>query len=371
MDFRIAIQFICILFQCVHLHLCCNLSELEFDLKPKNLSLAVTNKEAFLMWECNVSRENSRNMFYHFYLKSQELEEFLTNENVCEGQAVLHLPDYTSSEVCVMLVPAFNNDSEECESASKIIICAMPGTIDINIQCVVYNISSMTCTWTYSENATYSTEHMLTLQQGATTVNCKQYVNDIKMRTGNCTFHDLNIDYFTSVTILLNRKGSEEYAIKDWFKPAEKEILNPPTNDTLRHSEETVILSWESPRTNYPVPRSCFHYQIEKNKVLISDVRSPQSMSNIEKKCLIRIRAKGDHTCGLSTSWGQWSEEISCDAPQNQLAKPELTLFILLGLSGFIMLLTIIISIYYKRIFNAFCPRIPQPKNYLNEAQDL
>ncbi|XP_077155578.1 granulocyte-macrophage colony-stimulating factor receptor subunit alpha-like isoform X1 [Ranitomeya variabilis] len=369
MDFRNTIQFICILCQCVHLHLCCNLSELGFDLVPKNLSLAVTYKDAFLTWECNVSRGNSHNMFYHFYLKSEELE-FLTNENICEGQAVLHLPDYTSSEVCVMVVPTFNN--EVCESASEIITCGKPGTIDMNIQCIVYNISSMTCTWTYSENATYSPEHTLSLQQDATTVNCEQYINDVKMRRGNCTFHDLNIDYFKLVTIFLHRKGSEEYVIKDRFKPAEKEILSPPTNVTVRHSEENLILSWEPPRTNYPpVPRSCFQYQIEKNKELISDVRNPQSMSNFEKKCLIRIRAKGDHTCGLNTSWGQWGEETSCDATQKEPSKSELTLFIILGLSGFIILLTIIISIYYKRILNNCFPRIPEPKNYLNEAHGL
>ncbi|XP_073523466.1 interleukin-5 receptor subunit alpha-like isoform X2 [Phyllobates terribilis] len=345
MDFRITIQFICILCQCAHLHLCCNLAELEYDLEPENLSLTVTNNEAFLTWSSNISRENSHDLFYKFYLESQE-SIFLTNVNVYEGNAVLRLPDYTSSEVCVKVVTAVNG--EECKNTSEI-KCVIPETMDINIQCVVYNIFSMTCTWTYSENATYSTENTLSLWQDTTNINCEQYVNDVKMRRGKCTFHDLNIDYFKDVTIFLNRKGSEGYVIKDCFKPVEKEILNPPTNVTVRHSEENVILSWKSPRTNYPVSRSCFQYQIEKNKELISNVRNPQSLSNFEKKCLIRIRAKGDHNCGLNTNWGQWGEEISCDAPKKQPGKPERILIILLGLSGFIILLTIIIGILYKR----------------------
>ncbi|KAM4044826.1 interleukin-5 receptor subunit alpha-like isoform 2-T2 [Anomaloglossus baeobatrachus] len=385
MDFRISIQFICILLQSVRLHLCCNLAdgqiqlitqsflrslnsvvELEDDLEPKNLSMTITHKEAILTWSYNVSKEHSSNMFYHFYLKGEELV-FLKNEKVSEGKTVLHLLEYTNGDVCIKVVPFLNDD--ECQSASEIIICANPGTIDVNIQCVVYNISSMTCTWTYSENASYNTEHTLSLQQDTTTIDCKQYINDGKMKMGNCTFHDLNINYFKEVTVFLNRKGSDEYVIKDWFIPAEKEILNPPTNVTVRHDEENVILSWNSPDTKYLVTESCFEYQIEKNKELMSNVRNPQSMSNFDKKCLIRIRAKGEHSCGLNTNWGQWSEEISCDAPQKQSAKSELIWIILLGLSVFIIVLTIIISMQYKRISNSFFPRIPQPINYMDEAQ--
>ncbi|CAJ0929308.1 unnamed protein product [Ranitomeya imitator] len=54
-------------------------------------------------------------------------------------------------------------------------------------------------------------------------------------------------------------------------------------------------------------------------------------------------------TVSTCTIHQRLNEKGLYDASQKEPAKSELTLFIVLGLSGFIILLTIIISIYYKR----------------------
>ncbi|XP_044139951.1 interleukin-5 receptor subunit alpha-like isoform X1 [Bufo gargarizans] len=363
---HISMAFIWILWHCFRSHWCCKFPGLEYNL-VKNLSLSIRNKEGFLTWDCDIPMENVSNISYEIFLKLEDWE-FVKDAHVCGEAISLSLLDDAPSPVCVLVTPYLN--LEKCQNAS---ICLNPGRNQMaeNIECIVYNVSSMKCTWSYGKNLQYKTEHNLSLEQDATIINCQQYVNDLEMRTGSCTFHNLTVHYFKEVTIILNRKGSENHVLKDTFKLAEKEIFSPPNNLTVGYSKENVIWSWTRPHTQYAVSQSCFNYQMENNKKLIDDVSSPFSISNLDKECLIRIRARGDHTCGMNTNWGQWSGEISCDVPQEQSDKTDfIILIILLGLSCLIILLTIIISIQYKRISTLFFPRIPQPKNYFDEPQN-
>lgn len=367
MHLRISMICIWIIWQSFGLLRCSNLHELEYDLEVKNLSLRITNKEAFLTWDCDVSMENFSDISYEILSNTfYEDWEFLADAKGCSEEIQVTLPNDLPSPVCFKVVPVLN--PEKPQNASE--ICLNPGRNEMteNIQCFVYNTSSMKCTWTFGKNVSYDGNCTVYLKQDATIKTCQQYVNDLEMRKGSCSFHDLTIQYFKDTAIILNTNGSE---LKYVFKPAEREIFNPPTNITVRHSNENVILSWRGPDTQYPAPDSCFQYQVEKNKELISDVSNPQSILNLEKECVIRLRAKGEPICGMNTNWGQWSGEILCESPQKQPDKTELIiLIILMGLSGFIILLTIIISIKYKRIVKSLFPRIPQPKNYLDDTQD-
>ncbi|XP_075707314.1 interleukin-5 receptor subunit alpha-like [Rhinoderma darwinii] len=368
MDVRISMIIIWIIWQCFQLHLCCHMDELEFDLKAKDLSLSIGNNEAFLTWDCDVPMENLSDVSYDIYLRLEDWE-FLHSANVCGEEIALTLPSDAPSLVCLQVLPHFKQ--ENCHNGSDICLISGRNETAENIQCIVYNTSSMKCTWTFGNHIPYKTEYALSLKQDAIILYCQKYINDLEMRTGSCTFQDLAIEYFKDVTVILNRTGSENRVLKTLFKPAEKEILNPPRNFTVTYSRGNVTLSWKSPYTQYPASGSCFHYQMEKDKEFRSEIKNPQSISNLEKECLIRIRAKGDHTCGMSTNWGQWSGEISCDAPQEPSDKSELAvLIILVGLSCFISLLIIIIGVQYKRISKLLFPRIPQPKNFFDETQD-
>ncbi|XP_066454730.1 interleukin-5 receptor subunit alpha-like [Eleutherodactylus coqui] len=359
MKIRISLIFLWIICQCFCLHLCCNLHEIKYNLEARNLSLRIRNKQAFLTWKCDVPIENFSNVSYYIYLKHEDWE-FEKEENVCGKEIELSLQNHPLNPVCVQVVPALNNNV--CQIVSE--ICTYPGGTQTaeSIQCIVYDASSMNCTWTLGENISYKTEYTLSLKQNANVINCPQYINDLERKTGSCSFHDLTLDYFDDVTIILNRKGSEHYVLKEEFQPANKEIFNPPMNLTVTYTEENLRLSWRRPHTQYNIPESCFQYQVQRNQELLSDVKNPYSMSNLEKKCLIRVRARGDSSCGMNNNWGLWSEEISCAGPQKPDNTEIIILFILLGLSCFIILLTIMINIQYKRIIKFLFPRIPRPK---------
>ncbi|XP_069801353.1 granulocyte-macrophage colony-stimulating factor receptor subunit alpha-like isoform X2 [Dendropsophus ebraccatus] len=364
MDRRTSVTFLWITCQCFHLYPCCNVTEL---LSVKNLSLTIKNNEASLTWDCDESMKTCENISYDVFLKDQNLKsEFVTQAYVCGEEISIVLEKDTPSIVCFMVMPILNDEIDQNSSE----ICSDQGRSEMtgNITCTVYNTSSMKCSWDYSESLPYNAKYSVSLQQG-TTIHCQQYIYDLEMRTGSCSFQDLNINYFDDVTIILNRNGST--VLKDIFKLAEKEILNPPRNLTVIYTKENFILSWKRPHTQYEVSETCFEYQMEKNKELISHGSNSPFHSNLEKECRIRIRAKGEPTCGMNTNWGQWSKEISCEAPQEPSDKTEfIILGILLGLSVFLIVLTFIISIHYKRIAKAVFPRIPQPRNYFDETLD-
>ncbi|XP_075122486.1 interleukin-5 receptor subunit alpha-like [Leptodactylus fuscus] len=365
MRIRILLIFI---WQCVPFHLCCNLHGLEYDLEVKNLSLRIRNKEAFLIWECDFPIEKFSHISYRIFLNS----EFEADEQVCGEEVAIILQNDFPVPVCAQVVPVVNN--EECGNKSK--ICLKPEHVTgrnktaENIQCIIYN-ATMKCTWTFGKNVPDKMEYTLSVMQDTTIMNCQQYVYDLENRTGSCFFHNLTIHYFQAVTVILNIKGSEGHVIRDQFTPAEKEIFNPPTNLKVNYSKEYAILSWKRPYTHYTVPESCFQYQMEKNKELTSDISNTYFILSLEKKNVIRVRAKGEHICGMNTEWGQWSEAISCDAPQEKSDKNEFVILIsFLVLALFIITFTIIISIHYKRICKFLFPRIPEPKNYFFEIQE-
>ncbi|KAG8589900.1 hypothetical protein GDO81_006562 [Engystomops pustulosus] len=363
MHIRMSMIFLWILCQCFQYHLCCNIHDLEYDFGLKNLSMTIKKKEAIVTWDCDVPREKLSDVSYAIYLHW----EYEMEVKGCGKEIVLILPDDLPTPICVQVAPVLHD--KNCPNASE--ICLNPGRNEMeeNIQCITYNISSIKCTWTFAKNLPHETNFSLTLIQDATIIHCQQYAYDMEMRTGYCSFHDLTINYFENVLVMLSKKGSEDHVLKDYFKPADKELFNPPRNLTLTYLEDNVLLSWKPPHTQYDVSESCFIYQMEKNKELTSDVSNPHFI-NIETKCSVRIRVKGENICGMNENWGQWSEEISCGAPQ-EVDKTLIIFWIpFLVLSCFLITSTIIISLQYQRISKLFFPRIPQPKIFLDETQD-
>ncbi|XP_075052600.1 interleukin-5 receptor subunit alpha-like [Mixophyes fleayi] len=351
----------------------CRRTALHYQLRPTNLSVKTREPYLLLFWDCDVPEENLNDITYEIYRKSfEETWNYETERNECSQEIPLTQTYKDLPTVCLKVTPAVRNKPCEQFSSEICVDSERKETLAENISCIVYNVSSMICKWTFGKYEQHNTTYSLyVMQEEKSKQYCQQYEYDQERRMGSCTIHDLNLHFFKDVTIIFEGSGPETQIIKDLFKPAEQEIFNPPRNITLLCSGEDITIYWKSPHKHYVAADECFEYMIEKNKEPYITTGNQYTISNLVKECSIRIRAKGKQLCEMNTNWGQWSEMKVCEMHQNN---PEHTLDVALisaiVLSGLIIVLLITITVQYKRTLNLCFPRIPQPKNYFDCTED-
>ncbi|XP_063813422.1 granulocyte-macrophage colony-stimulating factor receptor subunit alpha-like [Pseudophryne corroboree] len=394
MDSKILITSYWIIWQCCSWHLYskeCNSTTLPYH--RANLSVKTNGSHIFLFWDCDVHR------IYEIHMKTSEGQwEYLTEdlqnvsqldqsnvdlqnvsqldqsnvisvqqETKCSKEIPLKQLKKAPPLICLKVIPFL--DSNECEHLSSE-ICGKfgrNGTLAENISCSVYN-TSMICKWMFGTYVQQNAMYKLSLiQNNLIQQNNQQYEYDQKKRTGSCILHDLKLNFFIDVTIIFEVHGLERQEY--WFKPAAQEIFNPPTNIKLLCSLEDTEIHWNVPHTQYNVTDECFEYMIEMNKEHYKTTNNTYTIPIMENKRSVRIRARGKQLCQMNTNWGQWSEEKVCDIKQDKKTL-DATIISVIVVSGLIIVLFIISTVHYKRIYNVCFPPIPKPKNYFDWTQD-
>ncbi|XP_072283808.1 granulocyte-macrophage colony-stimulating factor receptor subunit alpha-like [Pyxicephalus adspersus] len=241
-------------------------------------------------------------------MKNGERYHYKTKTEKCN----MTIPLGTHPAVCLKVIP--NIDKDECQqlSSEKCIMRERIGTAAENVSCRVFNTSSMTCTWTFGKNAPHTNSYILSLRQKTYIVQCQQYERHFQTKTGACTFHDLSVNFFDYATIFLQGSDPGIQSFEKTIRLSEIEVFSPPRNISITSFKDSITIYWESPQTQEYVSDLCFTYNIEKNKDSYNASSNPFTISNLEKECSIRIRARGIEECDMNTNWGEWSEWIDC-----------------------------------------------------------
>ncbi|KAM5126957.1 interleukin-5 receptor subunit alpha-like, partial [Mantella aurantiaca] len=222
----------------------------------------ISKRELDLSWDCLFPPEIKSKMEYRIYLKNDDGYVYKTETRKCDMKITLEI----LSDVCLKVIPVIKN--EECQylSSEKCIHFERNGTLAENVSCRVYNTSSMACTWMFGKNAPPNTSYILFLRQKPTSLQCQQYETDFQARTGACTFHDLRVNFFEDITIVLQGLDPETEVFEEQTQLAQIEIFNPPRDISVTSFNDSITINWESPQIQYNVGDKCFEYLIEKNK---------------------------------------------------------------------------------------------------------
>ncbi|XP_078514216.1 granulocyte-macrophage colony-stimulating factor receptor subunit alpha-like [Lissotriton helveticus] len=246
------------------------------------------------------------------------------------------------------------------------------GTEAANVSCLVYNTSSMNCTWAPGANAPKDTQYSLLLKQKENIERCHHYKNDSLGREIACHIDDLKINLLEETSVLIEGQSNKVNILTfhQRFKLSKTEILNPPSNITVDLKEQNLVVRWEKPRTSYYAEDHCFKYEISIMEKIYSPAFNEQSFTlsihgfKEGGQYTVKMRASGLN-CGFNSEWGEWSRPIKFGIPGKS------HLLTILGVIIAPVLMSLLLLYVCKRckLKQKIWPPVPQPKNNLIDFQ--
>ncbi|XP_069493081.1 interleukin-5 receptor subunit alpha-like [Ambystoma mexicanum] len=342
------------------------------DLLPSNLrvkmgkTLGVLN----LTWDCNVTED----MLKHQYEVKIRLH---TDENRLPKSLTLQdcyteIADDMELHKGIWLQVVIKNATHRINIGREIhyVPEGKNGSAAENVSCVVYNTSSMNCTFTVGHEAPNDTQYHLSLRRRGQTEDCYHYIKDAVGRNIICQFHDLTIDFNEKTYLIVggSSKLSQIQLFDEFFMPSQTERITPPRNITVLPGLNHLILKWVKPKTNYQTAADCFEFEIsiqskesERTYTLRTSTDYRVNGFDIHKTYTLKMRARQaiEAFCGMNTEWGEWSTAVYFgDPPGFHYTLPAVLISVGITL---IALVTIVISKRHQ-IRQKMFPPIPDPK---------
>ncbi|GCB74000.1 hypothetical protein scyTo_0003084 [Scyliorhinus torazame] len=130
-------------------------------------------------------------------------------------------------------------------------------TLASNFSCIIYNHSSMNCTWRKGSKAPTDTEYVMYYRQDKITRRCIHYFMDANGAQG------CHVDHIGNENILICVNGSSNSTIVQpyytQFEPFECEIYNPPVNLEV---SQNLTVKWDMP-AGYNNDPYCFAFELK------------------------------------------------------------------------------------------------------------
>ncbi|OXB79699.1 UNVERIFIED_CONTAM: hypothetical protein H355_011085 [Colinus virginianus] len=230
----------------------------------------------------------------------------------------------------------------------------IPGTAAVGLSCVWHNLEYMLCKWHPGENASSDTNYTLFYWFDGLERHkeCKNY--SVSQGRFECTFSltfPQTANRYPPISILI-RDDSEKImpicAIENpttLVKPATPRIVK------LSYVNNGIYLQWSESGT---IPANCLSYEVKFNSTSIPSV-DPKS------KYTFQVRAQPKVECYSSKFYSEWSEEKSIG--ENPDSAFNFLLIITIPLV--VMVSTIILLVYLKRLKILILPPIPDPREIL------
>ncbi|XP_038675030.1 interleukin-13 receptor subunit alpha-2-like isoform X1 [Scyliorhinus canicula] len=236
-------------------------------------------------------------------------------------------------------------------------------TLVSNFSCIVYNHSSMNCTWRKGRKAPTDTEYVMYYRQSETTRQCIHYFT--KNGRSGCQVDQGIYDAEENILICVNGSNNTG-TIRSYYTeldPQEYEIYNPPVNLKVLPN---LTVKWEMP-PGYVININCFAFELEvtdldkcNTELLGLHGETEYVLVNINpmKRYSVKVRMKLKH-CKETKFWSDWSNEDFIERIHSFNAyQMLLMLAIITAVTG---LLLLFVFRRYKVLETVFKP-IPDPQ---------
>ncbi|XP_044139945.1 interleukin-5 receptor subunit alpha-like isoform X1 [Bufo gargarizans] len=260
-----------------------------------------------------------------------------------------------------------------------------------NVSCILFNITSLNCSWTFGTDAPDDINYSFALRLNAKWFACPHYLKGQKKNVG-CYMKDV-LSGCTDTSLNKIRIGffCGSYNFSKTFRPEAVEILTPPRNIQVLSENGKIIIKWFPPpsivisgleegmtSTYYDEEEGNFLYEIklieDKSKVIFRQYyteKEEQIFTDLvkNKKYYVQIRAR--HRQEFCKLWGEWSVPVFIS--KDNTVFPEWILFVIVP--AFFAAIAFFLCKRYMKIL--LLKPIPHPsqniKNwlYMNGENDL
>ncbi|XP_072333393.1 interleukin-5 receptor subunit alpha-like isoform X2 [Scyliorhinus torazame] len=234
-------------------------------------------------------------------------------------------------------------------------------TLASNFSCIIYNHSSMNCTWRKGSKAPTDTEYVMYYRQDKITRRCIHYFMDANGAQG------CHVDHIGNENILICVNGSSNSTIVQpyytQFDPFECEIYNPPVNLEV---SQNLTVKWDMP-AGYNNDPYCFAFELkvtdldgDSTKLLRIDHVTEYVLVNINptKRHSVKVRMKLAH-CDETKFWSDWSNE---DFIENLHSFNAYWMLLMLAIITAMTGLLLLFAFRRCKVLETVCEPIPDPQ---------
>ncbi|XP_078078604.1 interleukin-13 receptor subunit alpha-2-like [Mustelus asterias] len=338
-----------------------NMTELN---PPTNITIVdIQLGELTFTWNDSLSEDikksNVRYLFEYKYLDSHTWQEDSRLRDP-EYSKIFELHRGVSLRIKNVLIDKRRKTRKESNWTVKDI---QPPSGDLktmvsNFLCIVYNHSSMNCTWRAGSKAPTDTQYVMHYSQGS----IKRCVPHLTDANEGC-----HADHIEKNCILICVNGSSDStAIRPYYTeldPQLYEIYNPPVNLEV---SPNLTVKWDMP-PGYNIGIDCFAFELEvtdldegSTKLLSIRGETEYVLVNLNptKRHSVKVRMKLQY-CKETRFWSEWSNEDFIE--RSNLSREYLVLLILPIVTMMIVLLLLFTFTRYKVLEIVFKP-IPDPQ---------
>ncbi|NXC95549.1 I13R1 protein, partial [Certhia familiaris] len=242
-------------------------------------------------------------------------------------------------------------------------------TAAVDLSCVWHNLEYMACTWHPGENASSDTNYTLFYWFDGLE-NPKKCSNSsvdqgIFKCIFNLTFPEVTSAY-PAISILIRDDAEEIRPVCASKNPTT--LVKPATPRQLRLSKtnDRIDTKWSESET---FPKGCLHYEVEYfngdpdiGQIILSEKNSV-SIDGIDanSKYTFKVRAKPKRECYNSDFHSDWSEEKSIGEKRDST----IYFVLIIAIPLIVVVSTIILLVYLKRLKILILPPIPDPREIL------
>ncbi|XP_069061263.1 interleukin-5 receptor subunit alpha-like isoform X1 [Pleurodeles waltl] len=243
-----------------------------------------------------------------------------------------------------------------------------------NLSCIVYNLSSLNCTWQIvKDRSSEDAQFLFAFRYMHKKFKCQHYFTNKQKRNVGCHMEDM---YFHSTRRRLNVTvwcTCSTVKVNRVYLPSLIEKLNPPINMSLYPEEAGLRIRWMQPLTIRSSQPICFSYQVKLAEVSKKpnfyvlekgEVEHLIPHYDKEKKYSVQVRAKKICSSAKSKYWGEWSEPVFFGKEDDM--EPWI---IVTTCSIFLTLLFVLLGYLWKRYggLKVIFPPVPDPSAKLKQ----
>ncbi|XP_040194131.1 granulocyte-macrophage colony-stimulating factor receptor subunit alpha-like [Rana temporaria] len=285
---------------------------------PTNLKILLYPGIINVTWDCNITKS----MEEHTYTIEFQ-HDIIENINISKCFHEHFVTDHLDFTLYNGLELNISSGSEW--KFEKAIPEGNSNTAAENLDCKVYNVSLINCSWTVGREAPKDTQYALAFRetphesqilnpkQNRLYVPCKDYRTDSFGRQVGCVLRAQNISF--NVSIYVQLVGSSNETSIQFFDEKIKldhfVILDPPRNIHMNFSSTELEIIWETPETHSNIENHCFIYSVKINGDIKDDIEGysyKTSNLHLNEKVTVSLRAKWADFCSEIYNWSRWSD---------------------------------------------------------------